>query len=112
MGRGMGTMLQRLLEWLRGLGSSATPEPAADVYGLRERIRKDEDHARLYQLAKDLEGLFEVLSHPSELGKSELYAGAVRVLEQLSFSTAELCTFALGDNHVLNCVALDAMRRR
>src|SRR5262245_1119616 len=112
MGRGMGTMLQRLLEWLRGRGSSATPEPAADVYGLRERVRKDEDHARLYQLAKDLEGLFEVLSHPSELSKSELYAGAVRVLEQPSFSTAELCTFALGDNHVLNCVALDAMRRR
>lgn len=78
----------------------------------REKHHKEERLARLYNLAQELQGLFEVLAHPKDLPNSELYREAVRTLAQGPFSTAEICTFATGDNPVLNCVALDALRAR
>lgn len=45
-----------------------------------EPARKEHLCARLYTLAQELEGVFQVLAHPSELPKSARYDEAVRIL--------------------------------
>jgi ATP-dependent Clp protease ATP-binding subunit ClpC len=102
-------MPSRLLELLRRLWQ-ATADPSAAA-GARER-EKAERRSRLYQLSQQLQGLFEVAAHPADLEKDELYLEAVRILADVRFTVAETCTMATGDNPVLSCVALDALRRR
>ncbi|HEX6884781.1 MAG TPA: AAA family ATPase [Planctomycetota bacterium] len=120
-------MARRLLEWLRRMGASQTaagarsdaggaagsapganppPEPAESPAQRQARTQQ------LYALAKELTDVFQVVAHPRDLRQDGRYREALGLLAQGPYTPRELCTFATGDNSVLNCVALDALRER
>jgi len=110
-------MARRLLEWLRRMGASpaaagTTAGGTPGASGPPDPAEKPALTQRLYTLAQGLEDVFQVVAHPRDLRQDGRYREALQLLARPAFTPAELCSFATGDNSVLNCVALDALRER
>ncbi|MBL8859554.1 MAG: AAA family ATPase [Planctomycetes bacterium] len=82
----------------------ATPLPAPNS--------TDNTRAELYALAAQLENTYEGMAQPSDLRTLPQFQAAVKLLSSREFDTADVCRYAIGDNSVITCVALDALRVR
>jgi ATP-dependent Clp protease ATP-binding subunit ClpC len=71
-----------------------------------------EARGELYGLAKAMEGIYQGLAQPIDLRAVPQFVQGVIVLQTGGFTTSDLCGYAIGDNPVLSCMALEALRVR
>ncbi|WP_299621852.1 AAA family ATPase [Pelagibius sp.] len=69
--------------------------------------------AGIYAIAGRLSDFYSATSHPDNLAEgSEDFKEAVRLLSGPEFSVDDLISFATGDNAIISCFALEALRQR
>ena len=81
-----------------------------------ENLLKEKPAARdtkaLYAVAKTVEKFFEDSAHPRDLLDNEEFQRGVASLSREHYSDAELLDYYAGDNTIIGCMALAALKKR
>jgi len=112
-GAALGYWIARLRARPQGLarGAGAPPAPARSGQG-DARADSADPRAALYALAGQMESSYPGMAHPRDLTAIPQYAQGVQLLRSAVFTSQEVCIYAIGDNPLLSCMALDALRLR
>ena len=67
---------------------------------------------RIYAIADQLSGAFNIAAHPEELSAEEPFQQGAALLAGAAISLKEVVRFAVGDHAIVSCMAFVAMRQR
>jgi ATP-dependent Clp protease ATP-binding subunit ClpC len=95
----------------RKLGERTNPEiPGQPATIEGRRLLPDTDS--LYRVAEQLEEFFNKSAHPKDLLENEDFKRGVEMLSSEHYSEEELIAYYAGDNQLIACMALVALKRR
>ncbi|MCB1045311.1 MAG: AAA family ATPase [Acidobacteria bacterium] len=72
----------------------------------------DDIPADIYQLASELDGVFQASAQPADLLNQPKFHQAIEILTSPDISQDQVLGYARGDNNLLICVALAALKKR
>jgi ATP-dependent Clp protease ATP-binding subunit ClpC len=70
------------------------------------------DISQIYQVANSLYEYFNQTANPEDLLSHGNFQAGVKLFQAPNFSLADLLLYALGDNGIISCMALEALRLR
>jgi hypothetical protein len=68
--------------------------------------------AQIYLVANSLQDYFRQSANPEDLLSQATFLEGVEIFKQSEFSSADLLLYAMGDNGIISCLALEALRSR
>ena len=66
----------------------------------------------MYKIAAQLDAFFQVAAHPNDLMTHDLFAKGAKRFTDGDFSEDDLLSYARGENAMLACMAIEALRRK
>ena len=102
------------------IGAAAVVAAVAVLYKLGsddDTATDDVEHSdpalrEIYAIAAQLNAFFQVAAHPADLVKHDQFGKGVDKLMAGDFSEDDLVGYALGENTMLACLAIEALRRK
>ncbi|HVN78488.1 MAG TPA: hypothetical protein VMW38_05775, partial [Terriglobia bacterium] len=75
-------------------------------------IERKPDIAQIYNVANSLQDYYRQSANPDDMLTQATFLDGVEIFRQTEFSSADLLLYAIGENAIISCMALEALRLR